>query len=76
MTDLELESLASQSPAGRDERTWLLVKDFMLRRLHELVPGDVQFGPYWIHNTTDDGGSLCSRVRCPFRLHFVPESDY
>jgi hypothetical protein len=75
VTDSELAALVPQSPAGRDERTWLLVKDYLLRRLRELVPGEVRFGCYWIFGRTDGGGSLCSRIRCRTRLPFVPESD-
>ncbi|MBP3956960.1 hypothetical protein J8F10_16950 [Gemmata sp. G18] len=75
MTDTELAALVAQSPVRRDESTWLAVKDYLLRRLRELVPGEVRFGPYWIGTGSERGGSLCSRVRCRTALPFVPESD-
>ncbi len=75
MTDTELVALVAQSPVHRDESTWLAVKDYLLRRLRELVPGEVRFGAYWINTYSDRGGSLCSRVRCHTAFPFVPESD-
>ncbi|QJW97024.1 hypothetical protein FTUN_4584 [Frigoriglobus tundricola] len=75
MTDSELASLAADSPIHRNERTWLLVKHYLLRRLRGLVPGNVEFGPYWVSNHHDNGGSFCCRLRCRAAFPFVPESD-
>ena len=75
MTDAELETLVAQSPIHRDEPTWLAVQDHLLRRFREVVPADVQLGPYWISNHYDNDGSFGSRIRCRTGLPFVPESD-
>lgn len=75
MTDDELGTLVSQPPVRRDEPTWLAVKDYLRRRLRELVSGAVQFGPYWIDNASDRRGSFGCRIRSRTGLPFVPGSD-